>query len=244
MREKDKVQNILLIMLSIMAVIFVACAPSDMPEDTPKPTLSAGQKEEIMQGIEQPKLIQEYPVLTSDDLEALSQDEGEVLDKGEEEQAEAILEDDILGEASEEVVEEPEPEEATEEEVIVVPETEEVIEEPEEAEPEEETIEEEVVMADEEETSTGMIYMGTYQITAYEETGNNCANGNYPTVGYTAACNTLPFGTTVYIEGIGYRVIEDRGADWHQSNWIDVYMGDVWSCNQFGVQYLDVWVVE
>lgn len=96
----------------------------------------------------------------------------------------------------------------------------------------------------EESYDNGMIYLGTYEITAYEWTGNPCANGNYPTEGYTAACNSLPFGTVVYIDGIGYRTIEDRGATWHPETWIDVYMGDEWTCNQFGRQYLDVYIVE
>lgn len=111
---------------------------------------------------------------------------------------------------------------------------------------EEETYEEtqEVQEEPEESYDNGMVYLGTYEITAYEWTGNPCANGNYPTEGYTAACNSLPFGTVVYIDGIGYRTIEDRGATWHSETWIDVYMGDEWTCNQFGRQYLDVYIVE
>ena len=58
--------------------------------------------------------------------------------------------------------------------------------------------------------SAGMTYLGTYTITGYTWTGDPCANGNYPTVGYTVACNSLPLGTVVYIEGIGTRVVEDR----------------------------------
>ena len=81
------------------------------------------------------------------------------------------------------------------------------------------------------------------QITAYEWDGTACANGNYPTTGYTVACNSLPLGTKVYIEGIGYRTVEDRGATWHQYNWMDEYLGDVSACEQFGVQYHDVYLV-
>lgn len=86
-------------------------------------------------------------------------------------------------------------------------------------------------------------YLGTYEMTAYEWTGNPCANGNYPEVGYTVACNSLPLGTTVYIEGVGYRVVEDRGADWHGSNWMDLYLGDVDSCYAWGVRSVDVYIV-
>ena len=86
-------------------------------------------------------------------------------------------------------------------------------------------------------------YLGTFGMTAYEWTGSPCANGNYPTVGYTVACNSLPLGTTVYIEGVGYRVVEDRGADWHGSNWMDLYLGDVDSCYEWGVRSVDVYIV-
>lgn len=93
-------------------------------------------------------------------------------------------------------------------------------------------------------SENGLVYLGVYEITAYEWTGNPCANGNYPTEGYTVACNSLPFGTVVYIEGIGYRTVEDRGADWHSSTWIDLYLGDESACYSFGRQYLNVYIVE
>ena len=86
-------------------------------------------------------------------------------------------------------------------------------------------------------------YLGTFEMTAYEWTGNPCANGNYPEVGYTVACNSLPLGTTVYIEGVGYRVVEDRGAEWHGSNWMDLYLGDVDSCYEWGVRSVEVYIV-
>ena len=86
-------------------------------------------------------------------------------------------------------------------------------------------------------------YLGTFDMTAYEWTGSPCANGNYPEVGYTVACNSLPLGTTVYIEGVGYRVVEDRGAEWHGSNWMDLYLGDVDSCYAWGVRSVDVYIV-
>lgn len=86
-------------------------------------------------------------------------------------------------------------------------------------------------------------YLGTFEMTAYEWTGNPCANGNYPEVGYTVACNSLPLGTTVYIEGVGYRVVEDRGVEWHSSNWMDLYLGDVDSCYQWGIRSVEVYIV-
>ena len=88
-----------------------------------------------------------------------------------------------------------------------------------------------------------MTYTGTWRITAYAATGNPCANGNYPQTGYTIACNSLPFGTEVYIDGVGFRTVEDRGPEWLGSEWLDIYMGEVEPCVQWGDQYRDVYVV-
>lgn len=92
-----------------------------------------------------------------------------------------------------------------------------------------------------EEPTTGT-YLGTYQLTAYEWTGNPCANGNYPTCGYTVACNSLPLGTKIYIEGYGYFTVEDRGG--MANNVIDIYMDDYNSCIQFGRRSASVYIVE
>lgn len=88
-----------------------------------------------------------------------------------------------------------------------------------------------------------MEYLGTFEATAYEWTGSPCANGNYPTEGYTVACNSLPLGTVLYIEGIGYRTVEDRGAEWHSDNWLDLYMGDESACYDWGVREVEVYIV-
>lgn len=93
-----------------------------------------------------------------------------------------------------------------------------------------------------ENTPEGMTYLGDYQLTAYEWTGNPCANGNYPTEGYTIASNTLPIGTRVYIEGIGERTVEDTGG--MPGNVIDIYMGDPGTCVQFGRQNAEVYILE
>jgi len=95
------------------------------------------------------------------------------------------------------------------------------------------------------ETSTtsdpALTYFDYCDLTAYEWTGNPCANGNYPTAGYTVACNTLPMGTQIYIEGYGYYVVEDRGG--MPGNGIDIYMGDPDTCINFGRQYANVYIV-
>ena len=86
-------------------------------------------------------------------------------------------------------------------------------------------------------------YLGTWTITAYAETGYPCANGNYPSTGYTIACNSLPFGSVVYIDGVGYRTVEDRGPGNMGDAWCDLYLGDTVSCVNWGVQYRDVYLV-
>ena len=96
-------------------------------------------------------------------------------------------------------------------------------------------------VSNEESSSSNMTYLGNYMCTAYEWTGSPCANGNYPTEGYTVACNSLPFGTQIYIDGYGYYIVEDRGGG--GDNWIDIYMGDESSCYDFGVRYLDIYLV-
>ena len=218
----SKKQEMILMLVSLIALLIMAWARgpprTELAEDIAE-SISLLEESQLKTP---PVVIQEYPRITSEDLEALQS------------QGEATLDEGSKIKEAEPLVEEPLEED---EGAAELPEYEPI----EEAE---EVIEEDVVMADEAEQETGMIYMGEYQITAYEWTGYPCANGNYPEEGYTAACNSLPFGTVVYIEGIGYRTVEDRGADWHSDQWIDVYMGDVWTCNQFGVQYLEVWVVE
>ena len=108
-----------------------------------------------------------------------------------------------------------------------------------EAEPEPASDPEPVAEPNGDETS-GMTYMGCWECSAYEETGNCCANGNYPTPWYTCAFNAAPLGATIYIDGLGYFVNEDVCGT---PGRLDIYLGDVGSCIQFGIQYYDVYIV-
>lgn len=85
--------------------------------------------------------------------------------------------------------------------------------------------------------------LGKFKITAYTHTGYACANGNMPTAGYTIACNSLDFGTEVYIDGVGYRTVEDRGPDSMGSEWLDLFMSTNEECMQWGCQFRNVFVV-
>lgn len=89
---------------------------------------------------------------------------------------------------------------------------------------------------------TGLSYLGTYELTAYAWTGNPCANGNYPQVGYTVASNSIPMGSRILIEGYGEYVVEDCGG--MAGNVIDVYMGDYDTCIQFGRRTAEVYLIE
>ena len=81
---------------------------------------------------------------------------------------------------------------------------------------------------------SSMTYLGEYQLTAYTWTGNRMANGQYPYVG-ACACNSIPLGTTIYIEGYGTYVVCDRGG--MGSNVVDIYMDTESECVQFGRKY-------
>ena len=98
-------------------------------------------------------------------------------------------------------------------------------------------------VTDEKPEEPDMELLGCWHITAYTATGNPCANGNYPTDGYTVACNSLDFGTRIYIEGVGERVVEDRGPSYLGSEWLDLYMGSYSSCVQWGRQYRNVYLM-
>lgn len=109
-----------------------------------------------------------------------------------------------------------------------------------EPEPEPEVDEEPETAEESDDDTSGMTYMGTWCISAYEASGNPCANGNMPTEWYTCAFNSAPRGATIYIEGLGYFVNEDYCGT---PSRLDIYLGDVETCRQFGLQYHDVYIV-
>ena len=72
-------------------------------------------------------------------------------------------------------------------------------------------------------------YVGVFKLTGYCNCAKCCghssgktASGTYPVEGRTvAASKQFPFGTRLYIEGLGEYVVEDRGG--FASNVIDMY---------------------
>lgn len=122
------------------------------------------------------------------------------------------------------------------EEITEEPTTEEYFEEP--APPEEPQEPEEPSEPSEPE---GMTYLGVYYVTGYTATGNATSSGVMPSVGWTAACNGLPMGTIVYIEGIGTRQIQDTGG--MSNSVIDVFVGSTSEAYAITGSY-EVYIVE
>ena len=86
-------------------------------------------------------------------------------------------------------------------------------------------------------------YAGEWLTTAYTHTGQACANGEYPENHFTIAANSLPIGTEVYIRGVGFRTVEDRGPAAMPASWLDIFMDSESDCVLYGMQYHDVWII-
>lgn len=95
-----------------------------------------------------------------------------------------------------------------------------------------------------------MRYLGEYYITGYDICYECCgkidgitASGAYATVGRTiAASREFPFGTKLYIDGIGVRVVEDRGGAIGGGR-IDVLCNNHSECYAI-TGYYDVYIIE
>ena len=94
-------------------------------------------------------------------------------------------------------------------------------------------------------------YIGRFKITYYcsckQCTGSGTgitASGVKATDGVTVAADTsiLPFGTKLYIQGIGERMVQDRGGA-IKGNKIDVYVSNHNQIPSVGTHYSDVWLV-
>lgn len=90
-------------------------------------------------------------------------------------------------------------------------------------------------------------YLGRYKITGYDTCAKCCgksdgitASGTTATAGRTCAMKNVPFGTKIYIEGIGERIVEDRGG--FASNVIDVLCENHSACYAI-TGYYDVYII-
>lgn len=99
-------------------------------------------------------------------------------------------------------------------------------------------------------TQNKVAYIGKYKITYYcaceqccGKTNGITASGAKVQEGVTVAADTskLPFGTRVYIKGIGWRTVQDRGGA-IKGNRLDIYISSHNDPMPYNVQNLDVWV--
>lgn len=99
-----------------------------------------------------------------------------------------------------------------------------------------------------EESGKSLTYLGTWASTGYCPCSICCgqwasgytSSGTLATEGRTVACGNLPMGTTIYIGGWGYRVVEDLGVE---GEWVDIFYADHASASAHGLQYVDVYLV-
>ena len=95
-------------------------------------------------------------------------------------------------------------------------------------------------------TEINSSYLGVYTITAYCGC-TQCtsglgitASGVTPTEGWTVACNSLPFGTQISINGNTYEVQDTGNMD---DRTIDIYMNSHEDAVAFGMQTADVYLI-
>lgn len=113
----------------------------------------------------------------------------------------------------------------------------------------------ELVESEPDESSTGgaenpvLTPLGVFTITFYcpceiccGEWATGCtASGVLATEWHTVATSErFPFGTKLYIDGLGYFTVEDRGVG---DNCIDVFVNDHDEALNYGLQYMDVYLV-
>jgi 3D (Asp-Asp-Asp) domain-containing protein len=95
-------------------------------------------------------------------------------------------------------------------------------------------------------TEAAMRSLGQFTVVAYYKGGNGLltATGVQCQEGVTVAVDpkVIPYGTRIYIEGIGERIAQDCGG--FRGNVVDVYFPDRKTCVDFGKQKLEVWIIE
>lgn len=103
-------------------------------------------------------------------------------------------------------------------------------------------VEEPTTEATTEEPQPEMTYYGCLELTAYTWTGNPCADGVYPSSGYTVACNNSDlWHRWIYIEGYGTYYVHDTGGMGYGV--IDVYMDSYDACIQFGRRSANIYII-
>lgn len=94
-----------------------------------------------------------------------------------------------------------------------------------------------------EEPAPSMTFYATLELTAYEWTGYPCADGVYPVEWWTVASNDPGlWHRRIHIEGYGDFYVHDTGG--MSMNVLDLYLGDVDACYQFGRRTANVYVYD
>lgn len=96
-----------------------------------------------------------------------------------------------------------------------------------------------------------LVSMGTFTAFAYcscpqccgRWSGGPTASGTMPEAGRTAAADwaVLPAGTEIYIDGLGWRTVEDTGSGITGGK-LDIYMESHQAALEWGVRKLEVWI--
>lgn len=95
--------------------------------------------------------------------------------------------------------------------------------------------------------SVSMELLGSYYITGYDACVKCCgksdgitASGVKATAAHTVAmCKDFPFGTTIYIDGLGFYTVEDRGVG---KGCVDVFCNDHSECYAI-TGYRDIYLI-
>lgn len=139
------------------------------------------------------------------------------------------------------IIEEPVHEEYVEQPPVVEEHHEPPVEEPVVSNEPEPSVEEIVETESVPEEPHEMTYLGNLKITGYVATGNPTASGVYPYVGGVAMSRGygLPWGTTIYIEGLGYYTLNDTGCSYGT---VDVFCSSISECYDL-TSWHDVYIV-
>ena len=98
-------------------------------------------------------------------------------------------------------------------------------------------------------TDPVLTYCGDWTISFYCPCESCCgvwatgctASGVTATPWHTVATDMFDFGTTLYVDGLGYFTVEDRGVS---GEWLDVFVSDHSEALALGLQYRSVYIVE
>lgn len=88
-----------------------------------------------------------------------------------------------------------------------------------------------------------MTFYANMEMTAYVATGNPCADGVFPEVGWTVACNDPNlWHKTIFIKGYGTRYVHDTGG--MSSNVIDLFVSTESEAYEIGRRDVEVYIID